>query len=193
MNCSRKEAEGSTMCRARKQRRVSLALMILVSLVIGGAAQARLNEAEVRASYLFNLTKFIKWPDETTIAGSLSICVLGENPFGELLEQGTAGKKMEGRDIAVRTYKNADSDGWQSCNLLYIATSESQQVARILAGVSEQTVTISDIPEFAYDGGMIGFVGIGTKVRMMINEDVLKSSGLKVSAQVMKLMIVLEG
>ncbi len=167
-------------------------MMILVSLIIGGAAQARLTEAEVRASYLFNLTKFIKWPEDVLSKASLSICVLGKNPFGDLLEKGVVGKKMQGRDIAVRVFEGANSDGWQSCNMLYIATSEREQVARILAETSEQTVTISDIPEFAYDGGMIGFVGIGTKVKMMINEDVMKSKGVQISAQVMKLMIILD-
>jgi hypothetical protein len=167
--------------------------MLLGFLVAVTTAQAGLNVTEVRAAYLLKLTKFITWPEEAFSGDELVIGVIGENPFGSLLRENTAGKQVDGKALVIRYFDSIEDAGWQRSHLLYVADSERDQMERIIDGVQEWTVTISDIPEFPHKGGMIGFQDLGATVKMKVNNDVVQSNGLRISALVLKMVVLVEG
>src|ERR1700720_2682115 len=95
---------------ASKPVRVSrlLALPILMAGLATLApplhAQAKATEYQVKAAYLFNFAKFVKWPSDATAArnSSFEICVLGQDPFDGALDATVGGEKIDSEPVAIR-------------------------------------------------------------------------------------------
>ncbi len=59
------------------------------------------SEYQVKAAFLLNFTKFIDWPQSE--AGSpFGICIVGDDPFGLVLDQMVEGETFQGRKLAVQ-------------------------------------------------------------------------------------------
>jgi two-component system, cell cycle response regulator len=93
-----------------RSSRIALVVMLLVSTQLGtpskGRAQNSLSEYQVKAAYLFNLLKFVEWP-ESAFAGPsapIVIGIVGNNPFGNALPLIVSGKTVQGRDLVIRKY-----------------------------------------------------------------------------------------
>jgi len=84
----------------RRPRRLSLApLLVLVFFVGAPRVWAQGNspsEYQIKAAFLLNFAKFVDWPPNS-FAGPESpflICVVGEDPFGGVLDEYLMGKKL---------------------------------------------------------------------------------------------------
>ena len=58
------------------------------------AAQERPTEAQVKAAYVYNFGKFVRWQNTAPATESFDICVLGKNPFGSALQNTVSGEKI---------------------------------------------------------------------------------------------------
>lgn len=147
------------------------------------------TEYEVKAVYLYNFGKFIKWPP---VAGSsdssFTICIFGTDPFGATLDGITSGESVDGRRLAVRRI-NSGSDV-QGCRILFIARSEQGRASSVLVAVKHLPIlTVSDMPDFVNDGGVIGFVMQGDRVRFQVNLSAAERAGLSLSSELLKVAV----
>lgn len=153
----------------------------------GLAAQAPSpSEFEVKAAYLYNLGKFVEWPEPALAHDdSFAICVLGRDPFGPILDATLAGQTLKGKPAVARRIAGVqDAAG---CRILFISASQRAQVAHILAAVSRVPVlTVSDIEGFAARGGMVQFVPDDLGVRFELNVASAARAGLTFSAQLLR-------
>jgi hypothetical protein len=77
-----------------------------------------------------------------------------------------------------------------SCRILFISSSEQNQLKEILAALDNTSVlTVSDMPQFARRGGMIQFVVEANKVRVEVNLTSAERAGLTLSSQLLKVAI----
>ena len=63
------------------------------------------REAKVKVAFIYNFAKFANWPDrafETLPHNSFSICLVGKEPLGNLLDQLAGSKTIKGRTILFR-------------------------------------------------------------------------------------------
>jgi hypothetical protein len=160
-----------------------------VFLWTGGmhAQQAKPKEYEVKAAYLYNFGRFVRWPANvpTTQDNSFSICVLGQDPFGPTLDSTLAGESLDGRPVVVRRISRAQDVG--DCRIMFISSTEENHLKQILAALENSLVlTVSDMPDFSRRGGMIQFVLEGSKVRFEINLANAEAARLTVSAELLK-------
>jgi hypothetical protein len=60
-------------------------------------------EYKVKAAFLLNFTKFVTWPPAAfeREQSPVSICVLGEDPFGRALDQIVDGEAVNGRKVVI--------------------------------------------------------------------------------------------
>src|SRR5258705_7456711 len=66
-----------------------------------------LDEYAVKAAFIFNFTKFIEWPAQTLNSSPVFVIgILGDDPFGSLIDEVTKGKKVKGREIQIRRLKD---------------------------------------------------------------------------------------
>jgi hypothetical protein len=152
------------------------------------------SEYEVKAAFLFNFSKYVEWP-EGTFAGPadrIVICLLGENPFGNLLEEDVRDKKVNGRELLVRETKSVS--GTAGCHIVFIALSEHRRMDEILGRLADQPVlTVSDGESIADRGVILGLTLREGRVRFEVNLMAAKRAELKLSSQLLKVAIRLIG
>ncbi len=166
-------------------------MAVLSALLVGAALcaqgqQPHPTESQVKAAYLFNFGKFVRWqPDREASPDSFAICILGKDPFGETLDSTVEGESLDGRKITVR--RLAGLQAATGCDILFIGSSEEDRLAAILAAVRHQVaLTVSDIPHFAERGGMIGFVTQQNRIRFEVNRSSAEESHLLLSSELLK-------
>src|SRR5580704_16994746 len=78
-------------------------VMLLGNCLAADLSEQHLGEYRVKAVFLYNFARFIDWPAEAFQKSDelFSICVLGEDPFGQALDDEVAGKTIGGRALAV--------------------------------------------------------------------------------------------
>jgi hypothetical protein len=168
---------------------LALLLIILVPSIFGQVPQA--NESQVKAAFLYNFGKFVKWPNPPT-ENTFTVCILGQDTsFGTVLESTVAGESIEGKPINVRRVGNAEEAA--SCRILYISSSEKNRLSAILAALNRHPVlTVSDIPKFVDRGGMIQFLLQDNRVRFAINLAPAASAGIAMSSELLKVAVIVK-
>jgi len=143
-------------------------------------------EYPVKAAILYSIAKFVDWPANSGKSQAMTFCVLGEDPFGAVLDDALRGKRVNERPVALRRL-NAPR-GIEGCQVLFIAASESRHVDHVLKGLeSSPVLTVSEIRGFAQDGGMVNLVLEGGKVRFEVNVQAVEKAGLRMRAQLLDL------
>jgi hypothetical protein len=173
-----------------------LVTAVLVGWLGGGAVPAtrgsedstRVKEYELKAAFLFNLSKFVEWPPSAFAGpdGPIVVGILGEDPFDGRLEEAVAGKTVGGRRFHVSSL-TADRDG-RSCHIVFISPSERGRLAQIAERLrGSPTLSVSDRGPFAELGGILHFELEGRRVRLVINPEGARGSGLRLSAKLLNL------
>lgn len=165
---------------------VIMAWALLVSMSLTGQPP-KPGEYQVKAAYIYNFGKFVKWPASSVAnqSGSFTICVLGDDPFGSVLQSTLAGESLGEMPVIVRRIpKPQDATG---CRILFLNAAEESHLREILAALGQASVlTVSDMPDFSKRGGMIQFVMEGSRVRFEINRTSAESAGLVLPSELLK-------
>jgi hypothetical protein len=143
---------------------------------------------EVKTAFLFNFAKFIEWPASSfaTPQSPFAICVLGQDPFGNILDVALQGKVIGIRPLAVRRLK--DKFEARSCQIVFVSSSESPHLADIVGTLRGANVLlVGETNGFAASGGTIEFILEDNHVRFAINTDAADRSGLKFSSKLLAL------
>lgn len=170
---------------------VSCVLVSMALLWVGKGSSlysAAPTEYQLKAVFLMNFAKFVEWPATALRPGqsALTICVLGEDPFGHDLDDAVRGQTAADRAIAVRRISQISRE--ETCHVLFVSSPERERAERALATVRNAPVlTVSEGDDFVVAGGIIALVIEDNKVRFDINLDAAEHAGLKVSSKLLKL------
>jgi hypothetical protein len=146
------------------------------------AASAAARESDVKAAFLLNFTKFVDWPPSALGASDapLTICILGDDPFGRTIDQIVEGESVNGHRIAVERIR---ADQQKSCQVLYAADNKPASTTFSAAGPA--VLTIGEGDDFIRQGGIIAFVLDNRHVRFDINLKAATNAGLKLSSKLL--------
>ena len=157
-------------------------------------AQSGAKEYQVKAVYLYNFAEFVEWPP-TAFSGQnapLIIGVLGDDPFGSVLDETVHGEQANGRDLVVRRYRVVDEIA--ACHILFVSRSETDRLAPILRALRGRSIlTISDAADFARRGGMVRFVTENHRIRLRVNLDAVKAANLTISSKLLRTVELVNG
>lgn len=160
----------------------------LCLLQFGGSAFAQGVpglEGKLKAVFLYHFLQYVRWP-ETEQEGPLRVVLAGDTPIETHLRQIAQSRDVGGRKIEV--VQSLSSEDWEVCHILFVPDanwSEFEAAAShflrlpVLV-VSDTTSDGEYLPSFRF------FIE-GDRLHIEANRDVLKSQGLKVSSQLMKL------
>jgi len=167
---------------------VVLLHMLIVLHTLSGHELNAENELEfkIKAAYLYNFTRFVQWPDNTfaTNDDPFNLCVLGKSPFLNALVS-IEKRTVNLHPIVVRYTKN--SSAIQDCQLLYIASSETKRLGKILSNLHGKPIlTVASMPKFINRGGMLGFTLVKGKVRLEANLNNVRDTGLIIGAKLLE-------
>ncbi|WDT81882.1 MAG: YfiR family protein [Candidatus Manganitrophus sp.] len=182
--------------RSLLQRISIFILLIAISVAFPPfeATSQTATEYQVKAAFLYNFAKFVDWPAEAlTNDPAFVIGILGNDPFGRLIDEAVAGKTVRDKPILVKRFSRIEEAA--GAHILFISDSEAGNASRIVKQLSRAPVlTVSDSDQFAERGGMVELEMEQNRVRFAINVAAVERAGLKPSSQLLKLArIVPEG
>lgn len=177
------------------RRSICVCLCLLLALWIalsgGGVGRAQSSAPtmpQVQAAFLFNFSKFVTWPNEAFqhSGDSLIIGVLGEDPFGAILEDTIRDKTVIGKHLIVKRFTRIQDA--LHCHILFLSISEESRLAQMIQALGKTNIlTVSDMEQFAEHGGMVAFTVEDQKVRFNVNMEAVGRTELKIGSQLLKL------
>ncbi len=174
-------------------------LIVLLGLFIFGVwltldntlnayAQQKAREPTIKAAYLYNFARLIKWPSSafSDRNAPINLCIFGNASFGPQL-QALQRKSVQGRDL--RIILRVSMSNAMQCQILFISDSERDRLSEILAVVRGHPVlAVSEIPGFKEKGGNIGFYRTDDeKVGIEINLGACRKAQLIIDRKILNL------
>ena len=162
-------------------------VLIFVGALQGVLEAAPTREYQVKAVFLFNFAQFVDWPADSFAAPNspVIIGVLGDDPFGGLLEAAVRGETAHGRPLVVQRFSRASEI--EVCHVLFISPKDQQNLAEILRDLQGRNIlTVGESEDFAKSGGIIRFMTDNGKIRLRINVDAARDANLKLSSKLLR-------
>jgi len=169
-----------------------VALAQIIAGLDGPLVAQTASEYEVKAAFLYKFASFVEWPSSAA-NGPLCIAIWGRDPFGSALDDVVKGKTINGRSFEVKRLHGGQDA--LTCNIVFISQSEKTRLRAILDRLQGASIlTVSDIPGFCREGGMIEFELRDEKVHFDINPEAGERARLKLSSKLLSVArIVREG
>ncbi len=178
---------------ARLLKRSAL-LFCAVMIVFCGAFHADasdrvFDEYEVKAVFLYRLTLFITWPEESFGKRDqpFVIGILGEDPFGGHLDRVVKNETFKGKTILVRRYRSMEAVLSDPSQVLFFNPSLKHRWPHLRPHLESLPIlTVSDMDDFGQLGGMVAIKTQINKIKIEINPDETRKAGLKISSKLLK-------
>lgn len=164
----------------------ALAALLLWMPAAAAAQMGPREEYEVKAAFLYNFMRFVDWPPSRGGDVSLTVCVPAETPIRRPLEAIVRGKRVEGRELAVRVLGPRDDPS--ACHSLFVAADDEPVSAGLLDRVRNTDVlTVGESAQFIANGGLVRFYLNENRVRFQIDAAGANRAGLRISSQLLSL------
>lgn len=177
----------TTIPDARRRRaswfKAAVTLLAIQALCRFSPAQVRSAE-EVRAAYVFNLTKYVEWPGARN---ELLVGYIGDDDaMAETLRQVLADKKRD--NTPIRFVVLREGVLIEPLDLLYVSYSGRRKASALLERLrGTPTLIVGDHDWFVEQGGMVGLVTAGDHVQIVINLQATEAGNLKISSRLLNL------
>lgn len=143
-------------------------------------------EYELKAAFLYKFVGFVNWPEPLQSASPVRLCVVGDDPFGPLLERVVSGETIGGRPLAIARIALAQ-DGI-GCHVAFLAGSRNQSVREALAALRGQPVlVVTDESRGSADKGIIHFLIRQNRLRFEIDDRQAAENHLTLSSKLLSL------
>jgi len=97
------------------------------------------REYEIKAAYLYNFIKYVDWP---SYGDTITIGVLGSDPFGAALAP-LSGKVVKGRRLLIKHLDSVREA--QQCQIIFVSSSEKQRLQEIFESLrSARVLTVGE-------------------------------------------------
>jgi YfiR/HmsC-like len=175
---------------APKRTLACLPRLVAVGLALACPALAQAQESletAVKAAYLYKFAPFVEWPAAAAhpAGAPFTVCVVGADPFGPVLDRAVAGQKVGDRPIAVRRLAAAAHDS--PCDIAFLGGSRAQSVKDelgVLHGAPVLTVT-----DGGTAAGVVDFALTEGRVRFRVDDQTAAEDGLTVSSKLLSLAV----
>lgn len=160
-------------------------IIIIVLILFGSYEYANTESKEylLKAGFFAKFADFVEWPNNTDIddlSKPFLIEILGDNPFGNILDNMYNSQKIRGKKVKIRYIDNIDEIS--DCKILFICSDMKNQIETILKRIGEKPIlSISESDDLAKIGVHINFY-ITTRgtIHFEINEKKAKQANLKI-------------
>jgi hypothetical protein len=153
----------------------------------GARGQTVSHEYPLKAVFLLNFAQFTDWPTNAFDApdAPLVIGVLGNDPFGALLDDAVRDETVNGRKFVVERYRRVEDI--KTCHILFISQSEIKRLDKIAENLNGKPIlTVSEIDGSTYRGVCVRFITIKNKIHLRINTDALQAAKLTMSSKLLR-------
>ena len=172
------------------QRLIWKAVLIALLAICDGTGASADGSLEfaVKATFLYKFAPFVDWPDFAFASPTslFNLCLVGDDPFGGLVDQATAGRQIGARPIVVRHLHTID--GPEGCQIMFVANSNAQSAQKVLEIVRGAAVlTVTDSITNGTARGVIHFIILDNRVRFDIDDNLAAQDHLTISSKLLSL------
>lgn len=162
-----------------------LCLVVAMMAAAPSAKAAEQIEYSVKAAYLAKFAFYVDWPSEAFASPTspIVLCVVGEDPFGNLLDESVTGQAVQGRALAVKRIKTLTRES--GCHIAYVS-SESARID-LVKGLPVLVVT-----DTQGGNGTINFVLRDNRVRFTVDDDTAAQNGLAISSKLLSVALAVK-
>jgi YfiR/HmsC-like len=161
-----------------------LGLSLFAAATLSYGAEA--TREQIQAAYLYRFLDFVEWPSTAPVeSAAFCICVLGDERLTRALESSVDGKSILGRRVVARQL--TDVREAKPCHLLFLTGRRQTVAAQVLVLQKEPVLTVSDVPGFQNDGGMVTFYFKGDRMQFDNNVENAKRQGILISSRLIQL------
>lgn len=171
--------------------RFILCLGFILLLPLSARAQQgealSLYEQKIKAGLVYNFLKFTDWPAGVLAQneGKLHVCLFGGDSFDGYLHP-LEGKMAQQHVISIKRVN--DIHQTDRCNLIFVHRNVEGNLPGLLKFLKGKPVlTMSDITDFASQGGMVEMTKENERVSLYINENEVGNSGVHIQNRILKL------
>ena len=162
-------------------------LLCLIFTVLGANFIAKafaddFQDKNTTASFVFNFTKFVEWPDLAP-ESPITLCVHAESEMNGIFQR-YSGRVVAGHPLKIMTYS---PERLKNCQVLFLDWTHQQVAACNSAQQFPQLLIVSNIPDFVSECGLIGLFKDNGQLRFEINLDAVNRSELKMSSHLLRL------
>jgi hypothetical protein len=163
----------------------SIAFMLWLAVDANSAQAAEPLEYSVKAAYLAKFPFYVDWPPLafSSPTSPIVLCVVGEDPFGPLLEEATHDQQSQGRPLVVRRIKTLSRDS--GCHVAYVGADSVR--FDLLKGSPVLVVT-----DTQGGNGVINFVLRDNRVRFTVDDDTAAQHGLGISSKLLNVALAVK-
>lgn len=159
----------------------ALSLLLPLAGSVVGASEP--TEIQLKAVLLYKFAQFTTWP--SLPADQFTLCVLGENPFGDELGK-LKGKKLF--QLPVNVKYPATPEAAKSCQVAYLNPEERADLVKWVNALGTHPVlTVSDSPDAWRENAMIVMDVEPNGIKFRINLSAARAASLGMSAQMLQL------
>lgn len=150
---------------------------------VAAVEAGQMSEAQVKAAFLLNFTRFVEWPPRSD--GPLLVGIAGDDAFADIVAQTARGRIVDGREIHTRRLAMADDPS--TCQVVFVGASRPRDATEVMQRIRGPVLTVGESVQFLRDGGMVRFHVENKRVAFEISQKNAERAGLKVGSQLMML------
>ncbi|MCA9753934.1 MAG: YfiR family protein [Gemmatimonadetes bacterium] len=163
-------------------------LVVLGVLAAACPSRARAEQAsaaEVKATCVYKVTKFVHWAPETSDE-TFVVGYFGSNPLDGALEAVFADREVVRRPVILRQLHSLEE--LDEVHIAVVTEDLGGDLCAFVSRAREQSVlTFGDSPGFAQDGGMVEMSVENRRLKIKINWAECERAGISVSSQLLVL------
>ena len=165
------------------------ALLLSLFSALVQAQPSKPTEYDVKAAYLYNFGKFVRWPESVSAnTGRFFICLVGNEPLTKSLDSILQGATWEGKPVTAKPITTVDEVS--ACHVLFISSSRAEQWSQFRPVIQRLPIlTVSDTPRFAQRNGMIELLLSQNRIRFEVNLEATDEAGISLSSELLKVAI----
>ncbi|MFT3933647.1 MAG: YfiR family protein [Chitinophagaceae bacterium] len=168
-------------------RWLMVGILFLLCTQIANGQQER--EANLKAAFIYNFTKYIDW-DSTKAGDEFVIGVIGPSAVTAPLNEIARDNEVQNKKIVIHQFSKPEDITYT--NILFIPQKLPFSLHAILEKTEKGTLTVSEEEGFAKQGTAFNFIIRKDKLKFETNLNALNAAGLKAGSQLLKLAQLVE-
>jgi hypothetical protein len=174
-------------------RRLTACLMLVLLWLAGVPAfsqETPVPEADLKAAFLYNFTKFVEWPPEAFPRedSRFTVGVFGDEEFTSTLRTLLQDKKAQAHGHPFLVRKITSAQDAKSCQVLFFRESETRRFSQLYDSIKKLPIlTVGEGSEFLDAGGMFSLFFEDKQLRFEVNPAPAENAKLSVSSKLLRL------
>lgn len=180
----------------RMKKHTFILIILLLSIPL---LSFSLEDEYYRKAALFKVfSQYVQWPDTSDIKDQSKpfiIGVIGENPFGSILENAYSQEenKIKEKQVIIQFISKLDAESINKCHILFISKSVKEELEDIIYITKNRPIlTIGETKGFSEKGVLFNLYISRNDIRFEINGQALQESQLIVDSQLLSVAKVVK-